>query len=172
MLLSAFRKEPPSLPGRMRKSSVWIDANGIAFPPRGEQSGLILVEAKGSPQSAAPAEKDASKESAKTPVVNTGKTEAPADPAASPFISTDLIAAIQKLGKQLPVKTSIMFDSRYGLGWKDPSGWVVYFGSSVDSMDLKLKQYQVITGELAKQNIHPAMISVEFPDAPFYRLEP
>ncbi|HEY3344545.1 MAG TPA: FtsQ-type POTRA domain-containing protein [Anaerolineaceae bacterium] len=159
------------------KQTVWVDASGMAFPPRGEPSGLIAVKAVGTPPappSTPSGDTAAGSSSAPAPTATPVATPLAPDlkPAAHPFLTADLISAIQKLSGQAPAKTAILYDARYGLGWKDPKGWTVYFGSNMDSMDLKLEQYKVITGELAKQKIVPAMISVEFPHAPFYRLEP
>lgn len=161
----------PIIAWKGEKDTQWIDASGMAFPTRGDGSELIQVEAKGNPPAPAAATpapaKDGSSQTATAQVPITG-----AKPTAQIFLSKDLIAGIQKLSSQAPAGTTIQYDSRYGLGWKDPQGWMVYFGSNVEKMDIKLKQYQVITGELANQKIHPAMISVEFAEAPFYRLEP
>ncbi len=172
----SIQERTPIIAWQDDKEIRWIDASGIAYPPRGQEAGLILVNAKGNPPSDTPAAQDsAGAADPGTSASTAAAADLPQDPqkaAAAPFLSTDLIAAIQRLEKGIPAGASIMYDPRYGLGWTDPSGWVVYFGSNIDEMDLKLNQYQVITGELSKQNIHPAMISVEFPDAPFYRLEP
>jgi cell division protein FtsQ len=156
------------------KENVWVDASGMAFPPRGDAAGLIAVKAVGTPPAPATLVPDDTAAGSAAPTATPVATPLAPDlkPAAHAFLTADLITAIQKLSSQAPAQTAILYDARYGLGWKDPKGWTVYFGSNVDSMDLKLAQYKTITGELAKQNIVPAMISVEFPHAPFYRLEP
>jgi cell division protein FtsQ len=170
----------PIIAWQEEKETLWIDADGMAFTPRGNVDGLITVQAKGTPP--APASTSATPEGAVGATTGTGA--ATPTPAATPialpdaprparaFITADLIAAIQKLSSQAPANTPILYDPHYGLGWNDPQGWVVYFGSNVTNMDLKLQQLKVITGELATKQITPKMISVEFPQAPFYRLEP
>ncbi len=172
------QERQPIIAWQGEKDTLWIDADGMAFTPRGNVDGLIIVQAKGNP----PAPAAATPEDAES--ASSGKGTATPTPVATPialpdqpqparaFITADLIAAIQKLSSQAPANTPIMYDTHYGLGWKDPQGWVVYFGSNVTNMDLKLQQLKVITGELANEQIVPTMISVEFPQAPFYRLEP
>ena len=58
-----------------------------------------------------------------------------------------------------------------GLGWMDPNGWQVYFGSDSEKIDLKLVEYKTIVDSILAQNLHPTMISMEFLHAPYYRLE-
>jgi hypothetical protein len=89
-----------------------------------------------------------------------------------PFLSKDMITAIEKISKKAPADTPILYDPQYGLGWYDTQGCKVYFGMDTGSVDVKLQQVQTITDDLSKKGIHPTMISVEFPNAPFYRLEP
>jgi hypothetical protein len=171
------QERQPIIAWQGEKETVWIDASGMSFPPRGTVPGLITVKAKGTPPAPAtptpadgqptPAAASAQATPTATPIIPDLKPAA-----ARPFITVDLISAIQKLSGQAPKNTPILYDARYGLGWIDPQGWTVYFGSNIDDMDLKLEQYKVITGELAQQKIVPVMISVEFPHAPFYRLEP
>jgi len=91
---------------------------------------------------------------------------------ARPFLSTDLANAITTLAPFLPQGASLVFDPQYGLGWSDPSGWKVYFGQSNGDTHLKLQVYQAIITSLGEQNIQPSLISVEYPSAPFYRIEP
>ncbi len=65
----------------------------------------------------------------------------------------------------------LLYNPEYGLGWQDPHGWKVYFGTNIEDIDQKLAQYSVIIEALAARNIQPVLISLEFLHAPFYRLE-
>lgn len=133
--------------------SVWIDAEGFAFAPRGDAQNLISVIATGAPP-----------------------TPAGIDPAqtigAHRLLSRELASAITALSPSIPEGGSLVFDPQYGLGWNDPKGWKVYFGQSYGDTPLKLQVYQGILTYLGEQNLQPTMISVEYPDAPFYRLNP
>ncbi len=143
----------------------WIDEEGMAFPARGEMPDLMTIQGEGDPPG--PAE-PADAEGTNTP---TGTVVLPSDQKPKRFIDPALIESILKLAGQPPAGTPVLYNPKYGLGWNDPGGWKVYFGTKVDDMDLKLQQYRVIVDSLSMQNIHPVLISVEFAHAPFYRLE-
>jgi hypothetical protein len=88
-----------------------------------------------------------------------------------PILPVDLVNAILTISPEAPENTPIVYDSQHGLGWLDPRGWQVYFGSSDEDMALKLKVYLKTYKRLKKAGIRPALISVEHVHAPYYRLE-
>jgi hypothetical protein len=129
----------------------WIDANGVAFRPRGEAPGLIAVAALAAPTATTP----------------TG----PADPLSpTPFIQADLVQAIQDIAPSVPQGTVMEFDPKYGLGWTDARGWKVYFGYTAKDMPVKLQVYKALVDSLAQQGIQPTFISVQYANAPYYRV--
>lgn len=130
----------------------WVDAQGYAFPPRGSIEGLTTVTATGDPP--APATLDVTQKIG-----------------ARPFLTTDLSAAIVTLSPHVPQGAALVFDPKYGLGWSDPRGWKVYFGHSNGDTAMKLKVYQSMLDYLSAKSVQPSLISVEFPGAPFYRVE-
>jgi hypothetical protein len=154
----------------------WIDANGMAFPARGTAKVEITIQASGNPPAVKTPGADPSATATPTAVPGTTPVAANAIKTAAgpagPFISKDMITAIEKISKKAPANTPILYDPQYGLGWYDTQGCKVYFGMDTGSVDVKLQQVQTITDTLSKQGIHPTMINVEFPNAPFYRLEP
>ncbi len=121
----------------------WIDANGVGFKPRGDSEGLIQVQALAPPP---------------------GRGE-------DQFASPELLRAVVALAEYAPASAPLIYDEKYGLGWQDQRGWLVCFG--FDGADVAVKQlvYQAIVKRLEEQNIHPALISVEYVNAPYYRLE-
>jgi cell division protein FtsQ len=131
--------------------TVWVDAFGYAFPPRGKIDNLPTVTALGAPPS---------------PVVDPKQTIG-----AKPFLTSDLSQTIVTLGSYLPKGAGLVFDPHYGLGWTDPKGWKVYFGNSNENSALKLEVYKSLLDYLTKKNLKPTLISVEFPNAPFYQVE-
>jgi len=133
--------------------TVWVDAQGYAFPPRGLVEGLVTVSAAGAPHSP---------ESAADAVQILG---------AHRLLSAEMATALMTLSPHVPQGAALIYDPRYGLGWTDPRGWKTYFGDSGDRIGTKLQVYQAIVDSLAKQDIKPILISVEYPDAPFYRTE-
>lgn len=129
----------------------WIDSEGVAFKPRGQVEGLIPVTAMAPP-----------------PEIQTSVDNPQVIPA---FISTRLVTALQTIATQIPAGTPIHYEPQYGLGWKDDRGWIAYFGQNTEDMKLKLQIYQTMVDWLIQRDVHPSMISVAYPDAPFYRLE-
>ncbi|GAB4501370.1 MAG: hypothetical protein Fur0035_09120 [Anaerolineales bacterium] len=132
--------------------TVWVDAAGYAFPPRGESAGLFTVSAAGAPPT--PANFD--------PLQSIG---------ARAFLPGELAQAVAAMTPALPEGAALIYDPRYGLGWYDARGWQVYFGHAYGNMALKLGVYQSMVEYLARNQIEPALISVEYPSAPYYRLK-
>lgn len=127
----------------------WIAADGVAFKPRGEMVGLIPVVAVSAP-----------------PVV--GSEADPLSPA--PFISTEMVQAAKGLASHVPPGMSILYDAGMGFGWNDPRGWRVYFGTSANDVELKMRVYESMISSLTQRGIHPALINVTYPTAPYYRM--
>jgi hypothetical protein len=88
------------------------------------------------------------------------------------FIAPDTVLAAQTLSAYIPSGTVLMYEPKYGLGWSDPRGWRAFFGTSGTDIAQKLQVYQALVEDLTRRGIQPAIISVEFPNAPFYRMEP
>lgn len=127
----------------------WIAEDGIAFRPRGEVLGLISVVALSGP------------------TIETVSID-PLTPA--PFISTEMIESLKGLAGHVPPGESILFDSVLGFGWNDPRGWRVYFGTSANDVELKMRVYESMVASLTQRGIRPALINVTYPTAPYYRM--
>jgi cell division protein FtsQ len=127
----------------------WIDSNGVAFAPRGDDPGLLAISANGAP------------------------IQIPPDPALSiyeqKFITPEMIKALSTLAPIIPAGMPMIYDPRYGMGWQDPRGWTVYFGQNTNDIPMKLLVYQAIADTLTLQGIQPTLISVEYVNAPFYK---
>jgi hypothetical protein len=82
-----------------------------------------------------------------------------------------LLDTAQKLATLLPEGTILAYSQDHGLGWRDAGGWDVYIGADLTSFDQKFSLYQGLSQGLAGQGITPAIISVEYLDTPYYRLE-
>ena len=153
----------PVILWEQESSSHWIDAEGVMFPVAGEAEVLQTVAASGDPPSA-PA--------VFIPEVNdeTGEVSQLLLPGL-PQTTPEFVEVILSLTNYIPEGILLQYDPQFGLGWRDPNGWLVYFGRDINNIDIKLAEYQTIIGVLESQNITPTLISLEFLHAPFYRLE-
>jgi hypothetical protein len=128
----------------------WIAEDGVAFRPRGEIPELISVTAVAAP-------------------VLDLRSSDPLNPV--PFISTDMVQALKGLGTHVPPGVLILYDPTLGFGWNDPRGWSVYFGTSSLDIELKMRVYETLVDSLTQRGIHPVMINVTYPTAPYYRIQ-
>lgn len=160
--LRVVEREPLIL-WQQDNSAHWIDADGVMFPVFGEAEVAQTVAASGDPP-AAP--------EVFIPEVDdeTGEISHLLEPSL-PSTTPEFVQAVLSLSAYIPEGTALQFDPQFGLGWRDPNGWLVYFGRDTNNIDVKLSEYQTIIRALEEQNIIPALISLEFLHAPYYRLE-
>lgn len=130
-------------------SYTWIADDGVAFRPRGEIAELISVAAESAP-------------------AVTLSASDPLNPV--PFISVEMVQALQGLALHVPPGTQILYSPSLGFGWNDPRGWRVYFGTSAKDVELKMRVYESMVKSLTDRGIRPAMINVTYPTAPYYRM--
>jgi cell division protein FtsQ len=140
----------------------WVDADGVVFPKRGEADvDLLWVKADSLP-------------------TLTSQQQVEINPAfeilglGGPIQQIDprLVDVLFKMSEFRPPESGEMvFDDQRGFGWTDPRGWQVYFGTRLDDIDQKLVVYDAIVERMVRDGIQPALISVEFLHAPYYRME-
>jgi hypothetical protein len=131
----------------------WIDADGIAFPPRGAVDGLVPVLALGDP-----------------PAFESDQNYTTLNIMTKPLLTPQTVQALQSMVSYMPEGTTLIYEPDYGLGWNDSRGWKAYFGNTSGDMSVKVTMYQAIVDNLTQRGISPTMVSVEYPSAPFYRL--
>ncbi len=149
------RERTPVVAWQYQDRLTWIDADGVAFTPRGAADNVAPVMAFGLPPS----------QVQNFDPLNLDKTSLR-------FIAPETVLAIQSLQPYVPAGAMLIYEPEYGLGWDDPRGWRVFFGVTGRDIPLKLQIYQTIVDTLLQRGIIPTMISVAYPDAPFYRTEP
>ncbi|MBM3144297.1 MAG: FtsQ-type POTRA domain-containing protein [Chloroflexi bacterium] len=137
----------------------WVDAQGMAFPPRGEAENLVRVLASTSPP--APF------------VLEEVESTTEGDETLRAFMSPEMAASIIALSGIAPDGVPLVFDERHGFGWRDPGGWDVYFGAQTSdaAMATKLAIYEAAVQRLSEEGIRPTLISLEYLHAPYYRME-
>ena len=144
----------------------WIDQDGYTFSVRGEANLPIRVYANTTPPYALGYVDPKS-------VVTEEVIEEEEEPVKLiPPIDPTFVQAVQKLNAIKPADTPMLYDVKNGLGWTDPHGWQVYFGTRTNDFDMKLLEYSHIVDAILDKNLQPVLISMEFLHAPFYRLEP
>lgn len=147
-------------------SPLWIDAEGVMFVPRGEADVPLTVSAAGDPPAAISTAPETAEELADATVEGILTVAA-----TMPQTTPEFVEGVLSLTGYLPEGSALQYDPQFGLGWRDPAGWLVYFGKDISNIDLKLAEYQTILAELSEQGLTPRLISLEFLYAPFYRLE-
>ena len=148
------RERQPALIWQQDGRVAWIDTEGVAFRATSQVDGLIAVTALESPPA---------------PVVDTSTRSELAPP---PYIAPETVVALQSLIANVPPGTPIIYDPETGLGWTDPRGWTVQLGDITEEIGLKLRLYETIVSWFEENNIHPILVNLEYPHAPYYRTEP
>jgi hypothetical protein len=150
----------------------WIDSQGFLFPARGEAPPLLTIQSQDEPPLANPVstseQTSAAEPGADGAVTLAVMTDAPKEP---DRLDVTVLATAQKLVALLPAGSTLAYSTADGLGWQDPNGTYVYIGANVENFDQKFALYQQIATELSNRGIQPALISVEYLNTPYYRLE-
>lgn len=143
-----IQERQPVLAWQQNGNLNWVDAEGMLFPARGEAD-LVMVDAKNMPPN-----------TISNPILRTTQIEAR-------WVST-----FQKMAEQAPEGVPVLYSAERGLGWVDPQGWEVFFGTDFSNMEQKLLVYEALVNHLQQESIQPMLVSVEYVHAPYYRLEP
>lgn len=172
VIVSAVERQP-ILAWEYDTNLIWIDAEGLIFPARGEPAApLLTIVADSAPPLFTPVDSLAALVEDPTATPEEQAAEKPANkPRVPKQVSPEFLKAIFALSEKLPPETSLTYNSSNGLGWNDPLGWKVYVGVSLEDFDLKLALYERIVKALQEKGIQPALVSVAYLHAPFYRLE-
>ena len=153
--------------------SEFVDENGEAFPIRLNASDIEnypVVEASSDPPSVRDQESDIQSELDALGIAGLLPTdEVVFSNKAKELLSPEMVQAITFLASNTPSGATIAYDDVHGLSWHLKSGLEVYFGEPQE-MEEKLLMYHSIREYIKEQGEKPAMISVEFIHAPYYRL--
>jgi cell division septal protein FtsQ len=141
-VLIEVKERHPALVWTWREEVHWIDAEGVSFQPHGEYEQILRVQSS-------------------LPLAELEKS----------VQVRELVQKALVFGEFVSEEKTVLYDDRYGFGWQDEQGWNVFFGSEVEKMELKNRIYQRVVDHLTQKGIRPALISVEYIDAPYYRME-
>ncbi len=164
----AVTERQPVISWTQNGVEAWVDGEGISFPPRGAlKNPLVQVEGYGTPPG--------SESTMPTDEKNGTASVIPITPSAvkpALRLAPEMVSAILALGAKMPAETVLVYDSQHGLGWNDPNGgWDVFFGNEDEDMEMKLSVYQSLVERLNSEGVQPALISVEYVHAPYYRMQ-
>jgi cell division septal protein FtsQ len=151
--------------------SLWIDAEGVMFPVRGEAEVTLTVMASGDPPQAKPAEAEVETEEESSEEVVNELESIEIEEVGFPTTPLAFVKTLLSIRDYVPEESFLQYDPQFGLSWQDPGGWMVYFGRDTEQIDIKLAEYNTILAALREKDLTPALISVEYLYAPFYRLE-
>lgn len=165
----------PVIAWKVNETTIWIDADGIVFPARGQAGDLLTIESYSLPVFSYPIEKDETE-------ILMDKFQPKRNYWKLPphsmiwyeyhrLIDPGLLDAIVRLNIQIPSEKVLLYDSHRGLGWNDPRGWKIFVGFNLERINEKWLAYEKIVSELINQGIRPTLVSVEYLHAPYYRLD-
>lgn len=189
-VLVTVTERVPALIWKVDGRSYLVDNLGMIFPLRDEevQMSYPVVEATDSPPLPHWAAQELLKETEQA-LDTTGLFEslglvsvedlAKPEPA-RPFMTPEMVSVVLMISERLPEGAVLIYNTENGLGWQDRRGWNVYFGGigqqdlagATSEFEIKLQVYQAILDHLRAQDTKPALISVEYLHAPYYRLAP
>lgn len=169
VVISARERQPIIL-WQTGETAYWIDAEGVVMEQRGEMDNLLRIDSSVTPPLAVKKKEPASIADyalmvieRKTKPVNYGELADRIDPA--------VLQAVINMSAIIPEDAMLVYDPISGMGWHDPGGWEVYFGTDLANIQFKQAEYQTILGRLNEMGVTPAMISVEHVDSPYFRTE-
>jgi POTRA domain, FtsQ-type len=160
----------PILSWQYSDLTVWVDAEGYLFPARGKVNHLLTVEADSAPP-LMPVVATPTVDASEVNVANQNTTAIVPKKESTKIMDQTLLTTLLQLHSSIPQNNILVYRDMSGLGWADPNGWEVYVGKQLGDLDQKLVVYKTIVAYLDKQNVKPAIISVENLYAPFYRME-
>jgi hypothetical protein len=164
----------PLILWQQESQAYWIDAEGVIFPPRGEAEVPLTVIANSDPPSVGVNENHEVDQDTEVEESEEGealKTNLSLNLPEITRTTPEFVQGILALKEQVSQDSNLQYDPEFGLGWRDPRGWLVYFGKDTADIKLRLAEYETIVTTLTGQNLTPSLISLEYMNAPFYRLE-
>jgi cell division septal protein FtsQ len=131
-------ERPVSLVWRQGDAEVWIGADGVVVPARGELPNAIVLDAAGSA------------------ALKPGNQFDPT-----------LLTAIEELERLQPSVRVYQYSDRFELGFENQYGWSVRLGSG-EEIGTKLALSRTLTDYLLSRGVVPRFIDVRYPATPYY----
>ena len=130
----------PAFEWRQGQVRTWVDAQGVAFPARGQKPDMPVVQvAAGVPA-----------------------------PLPGHQVDTGLVQTMSALAQVLPEVKSYRLTAERGIEFSDPKGnWPVYIGVGPDAAE-RVAMWKAVSANLASRGVRPKFVDVRYPTAPFY----
>lgn len=135
------QERAPALIWEQAGVRTWIDVRGRVMLQRIDIGGLMRVVVEGS--------------------------DTPVGP--NVVIPQDVVDGALQIKVLKPELAELIYDPVEGLGYQDPRGWRVWFGSGTE-MPARMNVYEAIVADLELRGIYPEMIDVGDIDAPYYKV--
>ena len=134
----------PAFEWRQGQTRTWVDADGVAFPARGQSPDIPVIEVS------------------------------PSVPALLPGQQVDraLVDTLLELVRVLPEIKTFRYTTERGVEFNDPqANWPVYVGvgrSVPGEMAARVTMWRTVAAHLASRNVRPKFVDVRYPQAPYY----
>lgn len=163
----------PMFAWQMRDSLIWVDTEGYLIPARGSAADMLTIDADALPLYQM--DEDL-REFGSTKMIQDKTIKKPGQSdfiffAQTKHIDSTLLVAVLQLNAWMPDETTLLYQKQRGLGWADARGWDVFVGQKLESINDKMVMYETIVRNLEEEGINPGMVSVEFLNAPYYRVD-
>jgi hypothetical protein len=110
----------PLIAWQQAAGTLWIDAEGVMFVPRGEVEIPLTVVAAGDPPAAASLTPDTAEE-----IAAAGEETQAETASVMPHTTPEFVDGVLSLVNYVPEGSTLSYDPQFGLGWRDPQGWLV-----------------------------------------------
>jgi len=132
------KERPALLVWQQGDAQIWVGADGMALPARGDLPDALVLDA------------------VESTALKPGDRVSPA-----------LVAAVRELERLQPDVRVYQFSDRFGLSFRNDYGWPVRLGHGGD-MAVKLDLVSALVNYLVGQGITPGYLDVRFSAAPYY----
>jgi len=130
----------PVFEWRQGQVRTWVDAEGVAFPARGQTPDMPVVQVAAGVQAPLPGNR----------------------------VDAGLVETMSALAQVLPEIKSYRFTAERGIEFSDPKGnWPVYIGVGSDAAE-RVAMWKALSTSLASRSTRPTFVDVRYPTAPFY----